>query len=220
WGRPAHRRNGAIKRLRPTSNPPYGLRTLFAVEKSRRSGALFMTHGARVELFDPVLQNVAGLTLQHLADLLERFEAHAFHLARFQQRYVLLGDANALSKFLRAHFALRQHDIEVDDDSHAASDDLAIVVGDLDARLEDVGKRNNEQRKHEKEEVVRMGPEVVARAIAQMLGQRIGDQRAGNDVGCDRGHASPAAAPHRVDGCWAEDLTPEIVSEEPPDEHD
>src|SRR5262245_64195142 len=179
-----------------------------------------MTHGARVELFDPILQNVAGLTLQRLADPLERFEAHAFHFAGFQQGYVLLRDANALSKLLRAHLALRQHDIEIDDDSHAASDDLAIVVGDLDARLEDVGKRNNEQRQHQEEEVVRIGPEVVARAIAQMLGQRIGDQRAADDVGYDRGHASPAAAPHLVDGCRAEDLTPEIVSEEPPDEHD
>src|SRR5215470_6778192 len=65
-----------------------------------------------------IFEDVAGLTVQRLADLGERVEAHALHLAAFQERDVLLGDANALGKLLGAHLAPRQHDIEIDDDRH------------------------------------------------------------------------------------------------------
>src|SRR5215475_11117588 len=40
------------------------------------------------------------------------------------------------------------------------SHDLAMVVGDLDARPENVRKRDDEQRQQEMEEVVRAGPEM------------------------------------------------------------
>src|SRR5262245_5854556 len=45
-------------------------------------------------------EDVAGLTLERLADPLERLEAYAFYLAGLEQRHVLLGDADALRKLL------------------------------------------------------------------------------------------------------------------------
>ena len=63
-------------------------------------------------------QNVAGLTVERLADARERIEADAPDLARFQQRDVLFGDADALGELLRPHLSPRQHDVEIDDDRH------------------------------------------------------------------------------------------------------
>src|SRR5262249_13058587 len=40
---------------------------------------------------------------------------------RFQERNILLGDADALGQFLGSHLALGQHDVEVDDDRHLRS---------------------------------------------------------------------------------------------------
>ena len=65
-----------------------------------------------------IFQDVAGLTIEHHADPLQGIEADAFHLAGLQQRNVLLGDADALGKLLRAHLAARQHHVEIDDDRH------------------------------------------------------------------------------------------------------
>src|SRR5215471_19786990 len=53
-----------------------------------------------------------------------------------------------------------------------------------------------------------------------MLGQRIGDQRPGDDVGHHRGNTRPTGAPHLPDWRGAEDLAPEVMAEEPPYEHD
>src|SRR5215472_17483617 len=63
-------------------------------------------------------QNVAGLPIERDADAFERVETNASHLAGLEQRYVLLGDANAFRQFLRAHLAAGEHDVEIDDDRH------------------------------------------------------------------------------------------------------
>jgi hypothetical protein len=48
----------------------------------------------------------AWLTVQNLADLFERIEAHSLDLARFQQADEVFGDANLGRKVARAHFAV------------------------------------------------------------------------------------------------------------------
>ena len=72
----------------------------------------------RALLVRPIFQNVAGLTIERAANVLQRVEAHALDLAGLQQRDVLLGDADALGELLGAHLAPRQHHVEVDDDRH------------------------------------------------------------------------------------------------------
>src|SRR5262245_6236908 len=47
-----------------------------------------------------VIQNIAGLAVERSANPFERLEADAFDLARLQQRYVLLADADLLSQLL------------------------------------------------------------------------------------------------------------------------
>src|SRR5262245_2998624 len=59
----------------------------------------------------PILEDVARLTPQHFADALEGLEAYALHLARLEERYVLLGNADALGEFFRAHFAACEHHV-------------------------------------------------------------------------------------------------------------
>src|SRR5262245_49091218 len=93
--------------------PASSMRKLPARSGTRLTGQVFRVRR-------PILQDIAGLTIERRADAIERIEADALHLARFQQRYVLLGDADALGEFLRAHLAARQHDVEIDDDRHAA----------------------------------------------------------------------------------------------------
>src|SRR5262249_35829763 len=68
--------------------------------------------------------------------------------------------------------------------------------------------------------VVWAGPEVVALALTQMLGQHIGDQRPGDDVDNHCGNTRPTAAPHLLDRGGAEDLAPKVMAEEPPDKYD
>src|ERR1700733_691541 len=63
-----------------------------------------------------VFQDLARLALQRRADLVERREAHALHLARLEQREIDLGDADDLRQLLGAHLALGQHHVEIDDD--------------------------------------------------------------------------------------------------------
>ena len=65
-----------------------------------------------------IFQNVAGLTIERAANVLQRVEAHALHLAGLEQRDVLLGDADAFGELLGAHLAPRQHHVEIDDDRH------------------------------------------------------------------------------------------------------
>jgi hypothetical protein len=116
-----------------------------------------------------VLENVTGLTLQHLANLLERFEAYPLYFTRFEWGHVLLCDADAFGELLGAHLALRQHDIEIDDDGHAASHDLAVVVSDLDPNPENVRERDDEQRQQEVQEIVGIDPKVMMLAFAGFL---------------------------------------------------
>ena len=52
-----------------------------------------------------------------------RVEAHAPDLSRLQQRDVLFGDTDAFGEFARAHFALGEHDVEVDDDRHELNEE-------------------------------------------------------------------------------------------------
>src|SRR5262249_51580600 len=54
--------------------------SISVIEPSHR---LCLARGARGHFLDPVLENVTGLTLHNLADLLERFEVYSLHFARF-----------------------------------------------------------------------------------------------------------------------------------------
>src|SRR5262249_14414399 len=131
----AKARSAAMNRRHVSSARATGYRTSTRVALPSRSSVFALL---------TKLEDVAGLALQNIADLIERFETHALHLTRFQKRHVLLGDTNALGEVLRTHLAFRQHHVEVDDDGHAASHDLAIVVGDLNAGPEDVRERHDE----------------------------------------------------------------------------
>ena len=133
--------------------------------KVRRSGTLFVAHAVRGHSVHPVLENVTGLALQNLTDPLERYEAYSLDFTRFEKGHVLLCDADALGELLGAHFAPRQHDIEIDDNRHAASHDLAVVVSDLDADLENVRKRDDEQRQQKMQEIVGFGPKMITLAF-------------------------------------------------------
>src|SRR5690606_25020834 len=66
----------------------------------------------------PVLQQLAGLALQHPADRLQGREAHALDVALLEQREVGLADADRVSQLLRLHLAPRQHHVEVNHDRH------------------------------------------------------------------------------------------------------
>lgn len=78
-----------------------------------------------------IFEQVARLALQEFADALECFEAHAFDLAGFEERYIGFGDAEMRRQFLGAHFAQSKHHIESDDDGHGApSDDLPVFFRD------------------------------------------------------------------------------------------
>src|SRR5215472_17818941 len=69
-----------------------------------------------------VFEQIARLTIEHGANPGERIESYASHLAGFEQRNVLLGDADALSELLRPHLAFGEHHVEVDDNGHRSHD--------------------------------------------------------------------------------------------------
>ena len=61
------------------------------------------------------------------------------HFSGFEQRDILFGDADTFGKFSRAHFALGQHHIQIDDDRHGL-DELPVFFGHapgLDEHLSD-----------------------------------------------------------------------------------
>src|SRR5262245_38713653 len=96
----AKARSAAMKRKHLSSARATGYRTSARVALPSRNSAFALL---------AKLEDVAGLALQNIADLIERFETHALHLTRFQKRHVLLGDADALGEVLRTHLAPRQH---------------------------------------------------------------------------------------------------------------
>lgn len=95
-----------------------------------------------------MLQNITWLAFERLADILQCLEADALHLAGFQQGYILFGDANVLRKLAGAHFAFRQHDIEVDDNGHGAAipvlDDLLVFFSNPDGLGHDICNRQQQ----------------------------------------------------------------------------
>lgn len=107
-----------------------------------------------ISVFGAVLEQIARLAVENLANPAERIEPNAADLARLQQGYVLLGDADPFREFLRAHLALGQHDVEVHDDAHGSSHDAGVVVGDLHRHLENMAERQHEQGKQDVEEIV------------------------------------------------------------------
>ena len=56
-------------------------------------------------------------------------KANALHFSRFQQRQVLLGNANLGREFLGSHFPACQHDIKGDDDLHRLDEPLILFLG-------------------------------------------------------------------------------------------
>src|SRR5262249_14275171 len=66
-----------------------------------------------------IFEQIARLTIEHGTDPGERIESYASHLAGFEQRNVLLSDADALGELLRPHLAFGEHHVEVDDNGHA-----------------------------------------------------------------------------------------------------
>jgi hypothetical protein len=94
-----------------------------------------------------ILQKVAGLTAERVADRLKGLKPDTFDFARFQKRDVLLGDADALRQVLRAHLAFRQHHIKINDDRHARLHDLPVFIGKLVRLDHDVTNRKHEAAK-------------------------------------------------------------------------
>ncbi len=101
-----------------------------------------------------VLKQIARLAVENFANPAERIEPNAADLARLQQGYVLLGDADPLRELLRAHLAPGQHDVEVHDDAHGSSHDAGVVVLDLHRHPENMAEREHEQGKQDSEEIV------------------------------------------------------------------
>jgi hypothetical protein len=98
----------------------------------------------------PVFQYIARLAVEHLADFLQRIETHALHLPRFQQRDILLRDAYAFGKLLRAHLALGQHDVEVHDYRHCFSlYDQAVGLFEFDGAAHDLSQYEEEKPGHQ-----------------------------------------------------------------------
>ena len=61
---------------------------------------------------------IGVMTAWYLAELGQRVEAHALHLAGFQQRQIGFGHADCGGQVARLHLAPGQHDIEGDNDRH------------------------------------------------------------------------------------------------------
>ena len=60
-----------------------------------------------------ILQDVAWLAVEGLADGIERGKADGTSLSRLQNREIGGGDAHLFSQFARGHFALGQHHVYV-----------------------------------------------------------------------------------------------------------
>src|SRR5690606_520609 len=69
-------------------------------------------------LIGTVLQYVSGLTIQHLANSVQRGQADRLGLSVLQDRDVGHRDADPLRELGHAHFSFGQHDIQIDDDRH------------------------------------------------------------------------------------------------------
>src|SRR3569832_1632407 len=88
-----------------------------------------------------MLQDVARLAVQHLADAVERLEANALHLALFQQRQVGLGDTHLLRQVARLHLAGGQHDVEGDDNGHQTNSAFSRAMPEARAMAEAITHR-------------------------------------------------------------------------------
>ncbi len=66
----------------------------------------------------PILQDIPRLASQRFADRLQGGEPDRFCFAVFQDGDVGHGDADFVGELGDAHFSLRQHDVDVNDDGH------------------------------------------------------------------------------------------------------
>lgn len=65
-----------------------------------------------------ILQNIPRLTMERLANRIQRGETDRLGLAVFEDRNIGHRDAHLLREFGDTHFSFGQHDVNVDDDSH------------------------------------------------------------------------------------------------------
>src|ERR1044072_1558683 len=63
-------------------------------------------------------EQIAGLALEHLAELLECAEPNGLRPAGLQHRKILRGDADAVGELVQSHLAAREHHIHVHYDRH------------------------------------------------------------------------------------------------------
>jgi hypothetical protein len=63
-----------------------------------------------------VLQDIARLAVQRLADRFQGRKADGFGLFIFQDGKIRQRDAHLLGELGDAHFSFRQHDVDIDDD--------------------------------------------------------------------------------------------------------
>ena len=72
----------------------------------------------RLRLIVDVLEDVAWLALQGVADGLEGREPHRLGFARIEDGQIRQGHANRLRQVREGHLAIQEHPVKVDFDTH------------------------------------------------------------------------------------------------------
>ena len=62
-----------------------------------------------------------------LADGFQRGEADGFGLAGFEHGQILRRDVHAIGEVTQAHFALREEQVEIDDDGHRLKPSVPVL---------------------------------------------------------------------------------------------
>ena len=180
--RPSSRTTSVVRRAgRPTACGPNGRSDAWHKRAyggpSRRAHARALPADVRFGV-GAIFQDVAGLTVERRADLLQRLEADAFDFARFEQRDVLLGDADAFGQLFRPHLAAGEHHVEIDDDRHCrVLHEARILVGKT--RCFPHHGRDREQRAADDQRVVVVqGKGDRKHARARLAGHGDGERQA------------------------------------------
>lgn len=100
------------------SIPVLLIRRLLLLPNEVTACSLLVVEDAGIDAVGSKLQHIAGLAVEGAADSVKGREADGLRLARLEDGEVGGGDADAFGQFLRGHFALRQHHVNVYDNRH------------------------------------------------------------------------------------------------------